>query len=160
MKLLVCGDTHGDRRALELLLEAFGRHSPDLFAHTGDYYRDYLWLQQQTGVNGYGVPGNCDYGVMEDDELLFELEGLQFWLVHGHQHRVKRGPERLAKAARKKKVDVLLFGHTHATFVEKRDKLLMVNPGSLYWPRGGSDPSYAVITLSPGNAQAEIIIVE
>lgn len=160
MKLLVCGDTHGNNQAIACLIRAFAFHRPQLFAHTGDFYRDFQRIREETGVDGYGVTGNCDFGLTEPEEQLFELDGIRVLLVHGHQHRVKRGPRHLIRAARKKGVQLVLFGHNHIPLVQREQGLLLVNPGSLYWPRGGSGPSYALLDTSGGEPRAEIIPVD
>ena len=48
---------------------------------------------------------------------------------------------------------VVLFGHTHRPVEENRRGILLLNPGSLSYPRQeGRRPSYAVMELQQGKA--------
>ncbi len=40
---------------------------------------------------------------------------------------------------------VVVSGHTHIPLLEKRGNLVYVNPGSVALPKGGFEPSYALL---------------
>ena len=47
--------------------------------------------------------------------------------------------------------EIVCFGHTHKPVVEKKNGVLVINPGSLSFPRQeGRRPSYAVMELYKG----------
>ena len=54
----------------------------------------------------------------------------------------------IAATAKANKCDVALFGHTHIPFYEVMNDVHVFNPGSPSSPRGRSEPSYGVITIS------------
>lgn len=57
----------------------------------------------------------------------------------------------LVDEARDRKCDAVIYGHTHKPYVANIDKILVVNPGSLAYPRqDGRVPSYAVMDVEEG----------
>ena len=68
-------------------------------------------------------------------------------LTHGHSYGVSMGREGLAEEAKSRGCDVAMFGHTHRPFLETVKGVLLVNPGSLSYPRQeGRQPSYLLLT--------------
>lgn len=49
-----------------------------------------------------------------------------------------------------------LFGHTHIPLVEAQGDVLLVNPGSLSRPRGGSAPGCALLTIEQGEVRVRL----
>ena len=43
--------------------------------------------------------------------------------------------------------DIFIHGHTHIPKIFEYPEGIVINPGSTTLPRGGSNPSYAVITI-------------
>lgn len=94
-----------------------------------------------------GVPGNCDYGGLDQPERLTELGGVRILMMHGHTRRVKSGPMAAIYAARECGADILLFGHTHQPVVDRSGDFWVMNPGCI----GPSvRRTYGVITLEDG----------
>lgn len=144
--ILVVGDTHQCSGALEAVIALVREHKPELLIHTGDNYRDYLRLAREINIPSYAVPGNCDFEEAPE-ELCFSYGGKQFLLVHGHQYNVKVGLTALVRRGKQLGANCVIFGHTHIPLLEQQESLLLVNPGSIPWPRGGSKPSYAWLIL-------------
>ena len=48
------------------------------------------------------------------------------------------------KEARENKCDILVYGHTHVKKLEKKDNLIILNPGSPSRPRDYA-PSFAIL---------------
>lgn len=158
MRIGLLGDTHGDLRSARLLLDRMGKI--DLLLHTGDYHDDAMQLRrwpELKGVAVHGVLGNGDYQVDGPRQLTLDLQGHRLWLVHGHQHEVKRTLGRLTQEARRVKADVVIFGHTHVSTVIEEDGLLLVNPGSPGYPRGGAPGSAAMLEIGPDGVRADLI---
>ncbi len=89
------------------------------------------------------VRGNCD---SEVDQMLcsFPIQAEYNWLVmdgrrlcltHGHL----MNPDRLPPLAAG---DAFISGHTHLPVAEKREDILLFNPGSITLPKGGNHPSF------------------
>ena len=117
--------------------------TPDAVIFLGDILEDTLDIRSVfPGLPLYTVAGNCDYSY--DDVKEIRLGGKRFLLCHGHQFGVKMGLEKLYAEGVRRKVDVVLFGHTHTQFAETRDGILYLNPGSA---SGYGGFRYAEITV-------------
>jgi putative phosphoesterase len=94
-------------------------------------------------------------------EIRFEAEGTRFRLVHGSPRRMneylfaERDPRSLERIARGADCDVLVFGHTHVSWVKEIEGVRMVNDGSAGKPKDG-DPraAWALLTVAPGTPVA------
>lgn len=150
MKILVLSDSHG---AVENLEHAVAETTPQVIFHLGDCWRDAEILRERhPDILFYQVPGNCDYRSEEPGEQLVTMENCRILLCHGHQYNVKFSLVTAGMAAEEKDLDVFLFGHTHCPLVDRRGKTLFLNPGAC----SGWRPSYGILTLENGKADAEI----
>lgn len=160
MKLGIIGDTHGSQQAIR---RALHKAPPvEQWLHTGDHAQDALLLEQQTGLTVTKVLGNCDplNETANVDEILV-IEGFRIWLTHGHRYMGHTHIEELVWWAKKLEVDIVVYGHTHVPMNSYYGDILLVNPGSPARPRGGSAPSFAVLTLKEGQKpQVEFIELE
>ena len=69
------------------------RVQPQVILHLGDCVRDAQRLEERyPDIPLLGVPGNCDYGGLDQPERLTELGGVRILMMHGHTRRVKSGP--------------------------------------------------------------------
>lgn len=153
-RILVLSDTHGNYPAAFRALEAVGK--VDHIIHLGDGADDALILERALERPVIIVPGNCDSSPFPREQTL-EFEGVRIFLCHGDRYSVKGGTGRLAERVRFEGATVVLFGHTHKALVERHEGLLMVNPGPL--EKKSACPSCALLTLSDGEASAEIIAI-
>lgn len=94
----------------------------------------------------YAVRGNCEaevdqmvleFPVLADYMVLFE-QGHAIYATHGHIYHEDNLPP-------VKPGDVLLHGHTHVLRAEKKDGILIWNPGSVSIPKEGNPPTYALL---------------
>ncbi len=154
MKIGIISDTHGDLQGAKLALTKMGHI--DLLIHLGDHYEDGIALKEHSDVNILMIRGNCDRGSMGEDELVLDLEGTRIFLVHGHQYEVKTGLNRLFYRALELGCKVALYGHTHIPVNIKKPELLILNPGSVTLPRGGSKASFGLIEIRDGEIRSEI----
>lgn len=92
------------------------------------------------------VRGNCDADVDEmvlEHDLstrshVIEFDGYRFYLVHGYE---ETETERIQQA-KALGCHVVVSGHTHVKVLEKKDGIIVLNPGSTTIPKDGSR-SYA-----------------
>jgi len=63
------------------------------------------------------------------------------YVHHGHKKR----DEELLDLSRKFKFNIVVSGHTHIFRIDKKDKLIFINPGSPSLPKGGHPPSAGII---------------
>lgn len=126
MKIAVFSDSH---RHSGWMIDHVLISKPDAVIFLGDILEDTLDFRSVfPGLPLYRVAGNCDFSY--DDVLELELGGYRFLLCHGHQFRVKAGLERLHAEGARRRVDAVLFGHTHRQHAEIYDGILYLNPGS------------------------------
>jgi putative phosphoesterase len=151
MRFLILSDTHGVRAPMK---ELYDRYPLDGVIHLGDHIADARWLLERTnGHPVYQVVGNCDIGERGYEQQLLELGGVKILIMHGHRYGVKSGYGTALAAAKGMGAQVVLFGHTHIPFMEEREGILMLNPGSLRNP----DREYAILEIENGKAKGVLL---
>lgn len=155
-KILVFSDSHG---ADQPMIDAMNLHKDaDAIAFLGDGESDFEEALAACGIAPFGpknvqiwqVRGNCDWRSTEAATILPIICGLRFFVTHGHIQHVKTGYDLLASEARKKGCAAALFGHTHQAYLEDRNGLIMMNPGSA---RFGN---YGLIIIEDGNMKCSL----
>ncbi len=130
-RILVVSDSHGDRRTLRAIVER--HHDAAAVFHLGDGATDTESLKEDyPQLPFYVVCGNCDSvlrGYPADHEVM--VGGVRFFAVHGDRYGVKSSPLRFAYAARQRKAQVALFGHTHQAVLHREEGFCLLNPGSV-----------------------------
>ena len=143
MRLALFSDSHGDVTALRNAMEAAMLHGKvDVFAFLGDGIHDFLDLQSFIKKHNplavtHAVRGNNDPVMLElKEEAVISFGGQWIFLTHGHRQRVKLTDRLLLDDARDRQCRVVLFGHTHRAFLEEKNGVLLMNPGSVSIPAG------------------------
>lgn len=151
MKLLIISDTHGYIANAVSVIEEI---KPDYVIHLGDMADDcdqlkYIYPMQKMIC----VLGNNDwYNRQYPLEVITKISDKRFFICHGHKYNVKYGIDLIKKKGIFEKADVILYGHTHRRFIEEKDGLLIMNPGST--------ASYGIIEIDEkGNINAQILDV-
>lgn len=146
MKVLIISDTHGRHYNLEEILE---REKPlDLLIHLGDAEgaEDYIEVIAECPVEV--VAGNNDFYTKLPLEAEIQIGDYRALITHGHYYYVNGGISHIKKAARERNFDIVMFGHTHKPFFEEDENVIILNPGSISFPRQeGKNPSYMVMNL-------------
>ena len=149
MRVLIVSDTHKKHENLITIME---KERPfDRMIHLGDAegYEDYI--AELAGCPLDIVAGNNDFfsDLPREDEVL--LEGHKIMVTHGHNYGVSMDLYGVSEEAAARGCEIVCFGHTHKPVVEKKNGVLVINPGSLSFPRQeGRRPSYAVMELYKG----------
>lgn len=146
MKVLIVSDTHGRRGELEEIIEL---EKPFQFLiHCGDVEGDEEYIRQTAGCDCAFVKGNNDFFSDLSGNECFILEGLKVMVTHGHMYGVSLNTAMLEEEARSRGVQIVMFGHTHRPYLEEKDGLILMNPGSVSYPRQrGRQPGYAVMEI-------------
>ncbi len=155
--LLIASDLHGSYSAALMLEKRIEELKPDLIILLGDllYHgprndlpdkynpRKVIEILSKFKDRIIAVRGNCDaevdqmvlpFSIMNRASVVF-YNGYKLFLSHGHRDdEIKEGFD----------AEVFISGHTHIPVLERIDNRIMVNPGSLSIPKGGSDKSYAI----------------
>lgn len=156
MKIGIIGDTHGSQQAIRKAVQLMP--PVELLLHTGDYAPDANVLETLTGLPVIKVTGNCDRDGLANPDEIFEREGFNIWLTHGHKYFHYGEVGELAWWANRLEANIVVYGHTHMPMAKWYGDVLLINPGSPARPRGGSKPSFAVLTLNEGEKpQVELI---
>ena len=143
MKIGIMSDSHGDRRAIDRAVERAGK--VDLWLHAGDCAPDAAYLALVSAVRVENVAGNTDWpDGKTPDEIVVEAAGHRIFLTHGHIYGVRSTLKMLVAAAKEAQADIAVYGHTHVKKLEKKDNLIILNPGSPSRPRDYA-PSFAIL---------------
>lgn len=145
-KILIVSDTHGKHRTFEQILEKEG--PVDMLIHLGDTEGGEDYLCALADCECHIVGGNNDFFSDLDREEEFFIGKYRTFITHGHTYRVSMHTRDLEKAARQRGVDIVMFGHTHRPYFEEKDGLVILNPGSVSYPRQEDRrPSYMIMEM-------------
>ncbi|MEW6524883.1 MAG: metallophosphoesterase [Bacillota bacterium] len=151
MRIGVVSDSHGDLKALHIAMMQLGCF--DILLHAGDFHQDAAWAKVQTNARVIAVPGNCDQVSLAPQERRVMVAGKKLWLLHGHRYGIKSGFGRLIQEAHRRRVDLVVFGHTHHPVVFYDRGVCFVNPGSVHDGRGTRE-AYGIIELHGSHLEA------
>lgn len=144
MKILVVSDTHGRDSGLEKAVE---REAPfDLLIHCGDVEGREDYIEALAECPCCIVAGNNDFFSDLPREEVITIAGHKFLVTHGHYYGVSMDLSGVVDEALSRNLDGVFFGHTHRPVLKTKKDFLLLNPGSLSYPRQqGRKPSYAVL---------------
>ena len=153
MKVLIISDTHAQDDIFLTLLAK--ERDFDVLLHAGDFEGSELVYQELAGVPFYYVAGNNDFFTDAPYERVIELCGLRLFMTHGHRRHLYKGYREVRQEAVRQHAQIAVFGHSHMPVAEMDGGILLLNPGSLSWPRQEPrKPSYIVLTLTDGQIQS------
>ena len=160
MKILIVSDTHGRDDEFDKVLEI--ERPFDTLVHCGDVEGRDIYIEAAAECPCHIITGNNDFfpDLPREDE--FQLGPHRVFLTHGHYYGVSRDLRDLVDEAASRECDIVMFGHTHKPMAEMRGGIMVINPGSLSYPRQlGRQPSYAVMELNmDGTFDVEIRYLE
>jgi putative phosphoesterase len=149
MKIIVLSDTHVndiDDLPGDLVNEI---NRVDIIVHAGDYTGKILLDKLRRVADFKGVCGNMDPFVIKSElpeVCVFDVEGFNV----GITHPIEGGfPFKLENKVRQKfkKVDVIVFGHSHRSSYKKINDVLYINPGSATGKFPAKYRSYGVLEI-------------
>lgn len=147
----VISDTHGQlREAVVARLRGV-----DQILHAGDVGNAWVLAQLARIAPTYAVRGNVDReaGVYDLPETLaHEVDGRWIYLLHD-LGRLDLQPEAAGFAA-------VICGHSHRPRLERLGSVLYLNPGSCGPRRFDLPVSMALLRISDGELNAELITLE
>jgi putative phosphoesterase len=145
----VISDTHG--RLSEQLISKLAGY--DAVLHAGDIDTPQAYQQLARRHRLTAVRGNMDIGHWADDLPLTEVIAVDQLLVY-----MLHDIERLDLDPVTAGIQMIINGHTHRAKIERhRDGVLFINPGSASFPRHGTPPTMAVLSVENGTANAQIV---
>ena len=145
-KVLIVSDTHRQNANLYRVIEQV--RPIDLLIHCGDIEGDDQNIEVKAGCPIQVVAGNNDFFYEYDNVKTFYLGKYKVYLTHGHHHGVNCSDEKLIAAAKAEDADIVMYGHIHVPRMEQVENLMVINPGSLTYPRQtGRKPSYIIMDI-------------
>ncbi len=151
MRILVVSDTHVPTIAQRLPQKILDEASvSDLIIHAGDLVSRNV-LRQLSRVNRVeAVRGNMDFPEVASKLPVSRLLTLSRWRIgvaHGHEGMGRDTPERALTIFPRGAVDCVVYGHSHVAKSERREGVVLFNPGSPVAGRGGIGNSYGILEL-------------
>lgn len=164
-------DTHGDVSFWEYIKDLV--EESDFIIHAGDVLYHGPRNPLPAGYNPsklaelinnskpfFIAKGNCDADVdqlvlkypISSPYIFLYLSSLKILVTHGENME----EDDLINLANKYSVDILIFGHIHTPVLKKKDKLILLNPGSPSLPK----TSNKTIALIESNKISIIDIVD
>ena len=146
MRILIVSDTHKHNENLEKVIDKIG--PIDMIIHCGDAEGTEDCIRYSVDCPMYIVAGNNDYFSELDGEMMFDVDRYKVFLTHGHYYYVNMGTERLVEEAKSRGADIVIYGHTHKPKMEVYDGVVVLNPGSISYPRqNGRIPTYMIMDI-------------
>lgn len=154
IKVLVISDSHGD---INLVLKVIEYHLSeiDVVLFLGDGADDIAEAAMIfPTLTYYGVRGNNDFSLPRSSQVSFPLErvvsilGTSIYMTHGHLAPYRAIEPWLIARAESQDADISLYGHLHIPACDIKGDLMLMNPGSLRYPRGGSVRSYVMLDVT------------
>ena len=159
MKAVVISDTHGSLKTWMQVLPFL--EDADMIWHLGDVlyhgprnpipegYNPAALAENLKRFHIDYVRGNCDadvdvqvLGLAEMPRVMEEtINDLKIVMIHGDL----LPEEDEVDFAKQHGASILRRGHTHISRIERKGNVVIVNPGSLSLPKGGSKNSFATI---------------
>ena len=158
MRILIVSDTHRRDGNFRRVLEKTG--PIDMLIHLGDtegseiYFKE--WVNNDNCVI-HVVRGNNDFFSQTDKEKEISIGKYRAFLTHGHMYGVSFELETIKEEARARKVDIVMFGHTHKPLVDKRGRTLFLNPGTV---GKGLRPTYGILTVEGDRIDGRTVFLD
>ena len=139
----------------------------DIVLHAGDWTsaETLKILQQKARV--HTVWGNMDDGAVRKalpEKTIVEHQGFKIGITHGFGAPVRmvdkvrsKFLEKVENPEQSRRVDMILYGHTHVPHREEKDGILFFNPGSLSFNLDRPELTYAVLEIKDGKLTPRLI---
>ncbi|MBA2873702.1 metallophosphoesterase family protein [Thermaerobacillus caldiproteolyticus] len=151
MKVLIASDSHGLTKELIEIKQRY-HNEVDALIHCGDSELPADCAELESFLY---VRGNCDFTTEFPKERIEEIQGVRFFITHGHLYNVKMTLMNLYYRAQETGAKVVCFGHSHIAGAEMIHDILFINPGSIALPRMRKEKTYALLQMDNGQATVQ-----
>ena len=146
MRVLIVSDTHRRDENFYSIIESL--EPLDMVIHCGDAEGSDVQMRWKLNCAFLVVRGNNDFFSELPREVEISIGKYKAMITHGHYYNVNMGRERLVEEAKSRGFDIVMYGHTHRPIIEVIDGIMVLNPGSLSYPRQeGRRPSYIILDI-------------
>ncbi len=136
MQIGVVSDTHNNLKNIDTIISLFNSEDISLVIHTGDI-TNVRSLEKFSRLNSnlIGVYGNNDRNELGIKEIATQhnfsfMEPPYLVNIYDRSIAIFHEPDEIEDFLQiNKKVDIVLHGHTHRYRLEKRDDVIIFNPG-------------------------------
>ena len=150
MKILIVSDTHRSHSAYTRAIDKEGKI--DMLIHLGDVEGGEYYIEETAQCPVHMVAGNNDFFAPLPKEEEFYIGDKKVFITHGHYYYVSRGLDRIISEGVKRNADIVMYGHTHRPVIEHAGKMLVLNPGSISYPRQqGRQRTYMIMEIDENN---------
>lgn len=160
MKIGVISDTHGYIHPK--VFSIF--NGVDLILHAGDIGSEDVITSLETLAPVKAIHGNVDtfpLSTRYPGILALDIQGVGICMIHQFFGLKSPKIQEAARKLSKKKIDVLIYGHTHQAKLERDGEVFLFNPGSAGKRRFSLKPTVGLLTISDNrNYRPEIIYLE
>lgn len=141
MKVIITSDSHGN---IEVLKKIASLHQDaDLFIDAGDSERRNFEISPFLSVRG-----NCDIFI-KNNYRVDTLKDVTIYTTHGNE--LFFSDRTLIDKAKNFGANIAVYGHIHIPKVNIYNDMIVICPGSVSRPRGGSNCCYAIVTFNNKN---------
>lgn len=146
MRILIVSDTHRKHENLQKVLDQVGEL--DLLIHLGDVEGGEDYIESIATCPVEIIAGNNDFFSDLEKEKEIYIGPKRVLLTHGNYYYVSVGVENLRMDAVARGIDIAMFGHTHRPYLDVSDEIVILNPGSISYPRQmGKLASYIMMEM-------------
>lgn len=146
MRALIVSDTHGRHGGLDRALQEAG--NIDMLIHLGDVEGGETYIDAVADCEKHIIRGNNDFFSELPREEEFYIGSHKVFITHGHAYYVSLDPEYIREEGKARGAEIVMFGHTHRPFFEDDNGIIVLNPGSLSFPRQeGRKGSYMILEM-------------
>jgi putative phosphoesterase len=134
-------DSHENTDSISVVRNTFS--DADYLIHCGDC------CVNSFAMNGYlTVEGNVDRPNQFPNQIILDCPPFKMLIVHGHTlFGSVISLRNMAYYAKKHACNILAFGHCHMYIDEYFDGVRILNPGSVFDNRDGSEPSLMIVEI-------------
>ena len=146
MRVLIVSDTHGRHGGLDRALQEAG--NIDMLIHLEDVEGGETYIDAVADCEKHIIRGNNDFFSELPREEEFYIGSHKVFITHGHAYYVSLDPEYIREEGKARGAEIVMFGHTHRPFFEDDNGIIVLNPGSLSFPRQeGRKGSYMILEM-------------
>lgn len=146
MRVLIISDSHGKNDDVKNVIKQAG--PIDMLIHLGDIERGPEYISSLVQCPVYLISGNNDYDIHLPNEQSFNIGKYKVFITHGHRFYVNGGTAALEEYAIANGYDIVMYGHTHVPKISVGEKITVLNPGSISYPRQeGRKKTFMIMNL-------------
>jgi putative phosphoesterase len=143
---MIVSDTH--KRHGNLVEAIYREGTIDKLIHLGDVEGEEDIINEIAGCEVLYVPGNNDFFSNYSKEMEIEIGKYKVLLTHGHYYYVTLDLQVIKEEAISRGMDIVMFGHTHRPLILMEEDIILINPGSISYPRQpDKKPTYIMMEI-------------